>query len=149
MADSPEARAMNYAEQNLGVHTVYSDARKLSEQLRLDNNAVTEWADQRRRINEALADREHVLVNQTRGKHPDDSVAAFDRRMKEVLQEDADMRRLRGEAMDAHMKHERAELQVRETEFQIRIATARMEELGGLLQFYGATKAAGKAAIAG
>lgn len=142
MADSPEQRTINYAEQILHVHDVHTDATTALDELKVAQAAVVEYADQRRRIGERLTDREMELASAERAKHYEQSQAWFERHMKEVLQADPAMRALRVESLDAQAQHDLAEQGVRECEFRIRICTARMEELGGLLQFYGTAKLA-------
>lgn len=137
---SPESRAVNYAEQMLHVHEVYDEAKAALEGLRHAQRAVIDLAAERRQLNETMTDVEMVLAGETRAANPDLSQAAFERMMKEVLHADGDLKRLRARSMELQSKHEEAEAAVREHEFILRVKAARMEELGGLLAFYGASK---------
>ena len=138
---SAEARAVNYAEQILLVHEVYAEAKEALKGLRHAQRAVIDLAAERRHLAETITDVEMVLAGETRGANPDLSQAAFERLMKEVLHKDDAMKRLRMKSLELQSKHEEAEAVVREHEFILRVKAARMEELGGLLAFYGATKA--------
>ena len=140
MGDNPESRAMAYAEQRLQVHDVYDETRSAHADLREAHKALIDHEQQAAGVVESMADREHVLVSAERAANADMSATAFKEHMKEVSQIDPDMKRLRGELASAHREADRAKQAIREAELLIRVGTARMEELGGLLQFYAAVK---------
>lgn len=137
---SPEARAVVYAEGSLNVHAVYTEAQESLEALGKHQRTATDLTDTKRRLMVALDDREMELVSAERAANPDMSQAAFDRHIKLVLQADSEMVDYRTQVLDLQFKLDEANASVVHTEAQIRILTSRMKELGGLLQFYAATK---------
>lgn len=131
---------MNYAEHVLGVHTVYDEAKAATADLKKAHKAVVEWAGQKRDLVESINDRTAVLTGELRAKYNDLSATAFKPVLDNALQLDEDLKRLRRELATAQKEHDRAEAAVREVEHTIRVKAARMDELGGLLHFYAATK---------
>jgi hypothetical protein len=136
----PEAKAVAYAETSLKVHAVYTEAQEALDALGNHQRAATELADWKRRVQEELADREMDLISTERAANPEMSQAAFDRYIKLVIQGDSDMTVARGKVLDLQFKLDEANASVVHTEAHIKILTGRMHELGGLLEFYAATK---------
>lgn len=131
---------MNYAEQVLGVHSVYDEAKAATADLKEAHKAVVEWAGQKRDLVESINDRTAVLTGELRATYNDMSATAFKPVLDNALQLDDDLKRLRRELASAQREHDRAEAAVREIEQVIRVLSTRMDELGGLLHFYAAVK---------
>lgn len=134
--------ALDYAEREIGVHSVHDEARRLS--LELDNHRkmlVTAKKD-RLRTEEAMADREIELATDLRAEMPEASLAAFERQLKTVVHKDARMRGFRGMLFDANHNISHLEVEVSRTRVDIDIAVARMTELGGYFQYLAAVKQA-------
>lgn len=138
----PEAKAVAYAEGSLNVHAVYTEAQESLEALGKHQRTATDLTDTKRRLMVALDDREMELVSTERAANPDMSQAAFDRHIKLVLAADSEMVDYRSQVLDLQFKLDEANASVAHTEAHIKILTARMNELGGLLTFYAATKGA-------
>lgn len=138
MADS--IKALEYAEQNLGVHEVYGEAKAARDTLQnvIDNLIGARF--KKREWESVLADREMELVIEERGKHPEFSATAMDAHMKRIKHTDEKCKNLRIEiaghtnAIDA-LEHSKTM-----AEYDIKIAVARLQELGGYLEYLAAVK---------
>lgn len=139
-----EARAVQYAEKILSVHEVYDQARAAQKDLKEAQRAEVEWATTKRTLIEAMNDRTAVFTNGERGRLHELSATAFEQHMKTALQLDDALKALRHKYIEAQSEHDAAQAYVKETEFRCRMYGARMEQLGGLLTFYAATKNAAK-----
>lgn len=133
---------VSYAEHTLKVHEIYDESRSALEDLEHAHAAVTTHAAAIRDVQEQIAVREAVVISEQRAAHADLSDTAFQREVKNFLAMDEDLQRHRGDLRSAQRSHDEAKDGVRQHEQRLRIATARMEELGGLLNFYGASKTA-------
>lgn len=132
--------ALDYAENRLGVHTVYEEAQeslaKLDETLTQLDSAI----DKRRTLDDRIADREMDLLIEERGKHPDHSEAAFARHLKEVQHKDTTLRQLKADRNAAAGEVSGLELDVKFIENRLKVETGRLNELGGYFQFLAAVK---------
>lgn len=139
--DAPKPpNAVQYAQDTLGVHDVHNEANAALAALGAAQNTLNAATSEIRSLHEALADRETDLTMAERASNADMSQTAFDKYIKQVVQKDRDHADLRDTLVAAQNRRDDAEAQVRQAEMRIRIATARMEELGGLLAFYAAAK---------
>lgn len=131
---------VTYAEDTLGVHRVYEEAERRYNEHAMASDALDRTSDEIRSVRAEIEASEIELVSDLRAKHNDLSKTAFGELLKERIKEDADLRVLRTQL--AHLEGVRAEYerQVKHHQLGIHLATARMEELGGLLEFYAACK---------
>lgn len=132
--------ALAYAEQTLGVHSVYEEAQRLAEQLDQSLSALDKAQDERRELDEKIADFEMDLLMEERSKHPDHSEAAFARHLKEVHHKSEPLKLLRSQRNAKAGECSGHELDIKFIETQVRIATSRMVELGGYFQYLAAVK---------
>jgi hypothetical protein len=138
---SPGARSLAYAE-SLGVHSVYDEV--LAKRTELDQ-CLTEIAtlrDKKRDDETLLQDREMELLSDERGKHADMSQAAMDRHLKVVYWSDERHRELRASLAQVSSELDGLGYDRDMLETDIKIAVARLHELGGYLQFMAAIKEA-------
>ena len=139
---SAQQRAIDFAKNVLGVDSVFDEARAAMDELEDRQETLHKTSTRRRNIEAEIADREIELIAEERANNLDLSQAAFDRHMKIVLQQDNQLLDLRT-TREAHVsEHERAEYDADRAKLQVRLLSARMEELGGLLHFYAAVKIA-------
>lgn len=136
------ANAVTYAEKDLGVHKVFEEAQE-----RLTVHAVYSAERQDcnsriRQIKSDQADREAVVAAELRGQDPKASATAFKEMLKAALAADEETTHLREDLLAEESGRERAESEIHHHELGIRMLTARMEELAGLLHYYGAAKQA-------
>lgn len=135
------ARAIKYAEDQLGVHAVYEQAQANRAVLDKLLAELDKAQDDKRRLAEEIADREAELLIEERGKHSDMSAAAFDQHTKSAKRKDPELKKLR-EAFNGSLSEiQGLEYDVDMAKVEIRIACSRMEELGGYLNYLAAVKA--------
>lgn len=144
MADtkSPSAarKAVDYAEKDLGVHIVFEVAQTRRTMLDSSLTQLAAERDHKRDLEVQITDREMELTLDEAGHHPEMSVAAMDRHMKQVLARDELLRQLKGDLSSVISNIEGTEYDIRIHETDIKIAVARMTELGGYLQYLAAIK---------
>lgn len=136
MATNP----IKYAEQELGVHEVYDRAQAAQQRFAKFIVTLNETNNAIRHIHEMMDDREQEVVAEQRAANPDMSTTAFKEHMKEVVQQDETMRDFRKDLMEKQNSRDTAETSVEAAKYAMRVEAARLNELGGLLNFYAATK---------
>jgi len=134
-------KGLDYAESQLGVHSVYDEV--LAKRKELDDclTALSEKRDQRRDIETKIETRQTELTSDEYGKHPDMTVSGMDRHLKLAFSEDADLIDLRKQIKEITNEVEGLEYDRSITETDIKIGIARLHELGGYLQYLAAIKA--------
>lgn len=135
-------RALAYAENNLGVHSVYEEATEAHKKLDELLADLDKAQDQRRSLSAMIEDRGFELLGIERGKHADMSATALDQHMKLVRNRDQPMKeyRARHDALVGEIQG--LEYDADLLKLRIKIAVARMEQLGGYLHYLGAVKEA-------
>lgn len=136
--------AVDYAENTLDVHGVYEQAQEAEVELRDALAQVTDMAHTLRRIADETEHREFELACDIRAEHHGISQEALKRELRESHFTDEQLSQLRDDRLQAQHYHDEASERVQVAKYRLKVLTARMAELGGLLNFYAATKA-GKA----
>lgn len=136
MATNP----IKYAEQELGVHQAYERAQAARQRFAKFAVTLNEANTAIRHIHEMMDDREQELVAEQRAANPEMSATAFKEHMKEVVHADESMKDFRKDLMDKQDSRDAAEISVEAAKYAMRVEAARLNELGGLLNFYAATK---------
>jgi hypothetical protein len=136
--------AIDYAQIQLGVHTVFDEANTLDALLNDHLTALDKAQDERRNLDLAIEDREMDLLIEERGKHADMSEAAMDRHLRMVRHGDADLKKLKLQRNAKAGECSGIELDIEYTKSRLRTMTARMTELGGYFQYLAACKLAEK-----
>lgn len=136
------AKALVYAEQTLGVNSVYETL--LAKRTELDTlfTDVANKRDLKRGIEARIEDREMDIVSNERGKHPDMSAAGMERHLKVAFAEDPSLRELREQLRQVVNDLDGLDFDVRLVETDIRIGISRLQELGGYLEYLAAVKQA-------
>lgn len=132
--------ALDYAENTLGVHRVHEEAEALLKELDEALAALDLAIDARRALDEEIEDRQMELLIEERGKAPDISQAAMDRRIKEVYHKDEMLRHLRSKRNAKAGEASGLELDIDYTKYRLKVKVGRMEELNGYFQFLAAVK---------
>lgn len=145
---SPGARALAYAENELGVHHAYTAAQNAREQLDEALSALSDARDKQRDLRLRLEDAEMDVAIDERGKHPEMSQAQMDKHLKMSLFKNDLVRELREQVAKVTGDVEGLEFDKTVHEADIRIAVARMQELGGYLQYLAAIKSSETARLA-
>jgi hypothetical protein len=79
-------KALTYAEEQLGVHSVYDEARE--NYVKLDNlmTDLGNARDKKRTLERDIQDREFEIMSDERSKHPEMSAASMDKHLKLAYQ---------------------------------------------------------------
>lgn len=133
-------RALEYAENYLGVNKVLEEADWLLNELNSQMDALDSKQDVRRDLDEKISDYEMDILIAERGKHPDHSEAAMSRHLKEIYHKDLKLRRLRQDRNATAGEASGLELDIEYTKYRLKVKVARMEELGGYFQYLAAVK---------
>lgn len=133
---------VTYAEQELGVHKVYEDA--LAAQVELDALAASldEANDSRRYLLDMIADREVELLDDERAKHASQSATWLKEHMKSAERKDAKLTELRGKMMEIDSTRQGLDYDYEVCKSKLRLLEARMNQLGGYLNYLAAVKQA-------
>jgi len=142
------SQGIRYAEDQLGVHSVYRDATFARSNLEAAIDEIYKARLRRREAEVKLADREMELASEEWGKNPDMSAAKMDQHMKVAKQTDPTCRELREEIFAATTRIEAQETSKALYEADIKIAVSRLQELGGYLNYLAAIKQAHTASTA-
>lgn len=134
---------VKYAEDELGVHDVQTRAERALKDFGEWSIAEADHAARVRDCKDDVDDHQAVATAEQRGKHADLSNADFDRSLRRFLATDVGLAELRSKLRKAQHDHDEATAERRHAEHTIEALAARMIELGGLLNFYAAVKAAG------
>lgn len=127
---------VTYAEKTLDAHGVYERAQRALAAMDAAHEDANAASAELRVLEEAIADREADLVIECRVKHPDLKTTDFAREVKAMAQADEKMRLHRDALRSAKSKHDDALRRIAVERRRVEIETARMTELGGLLNFY-------------
>lgn len=133
-------KGLKYAEEQLGVNSVFEYAKTQRANLDAKLTDLAAGKDLRREVEHLIADREIELTSDEYAKHSGMSVAAMERHLKLELPKDPLLRELRAKLGVAVSDIEGLEFDIRMLETDIKIAVARMTELGGYLNYLAAIK---------
>ena len=130
-------KRVEFAEKHNADQT-YREAQDAVVELEAAQEVVLETARKRRALDLEIDDLEVRLASEERAlpQNVDLSQAAFERHMKVVLSQDTNLQNLRSQRVNVVSEHERAEAIVERAKITCRIASSRLEELGGLFRFY-------------
>jgi len=133
---------VTYAEDTLGVHTVYSDAQDVHEELDKNLGIYATQAKRIRQANDAIDQREFDLAGELKAEDPSLSIEGMKRAIKDAHRTDETLNKMRKVLYDAQGKQEDAYAESETCKYRLRVLSARMNELGGLLAFLAAAKSA-------
>lgn len=135
-------KALTYAENELGVHAVYQEAQNFRAAL---DDTLTELGaarDKKRAVEVMLQDAELHVISEERSANPEMSQAQMDKHIKVVLSKNASIRALREQILEIVGDVEGLEFDRTMSETDIKIAVARLHELGGYFEYLAAVKRA-------
>lgn len=136
---SAAQRAVSFAERQ-GLNSVYEEAKNLEDDLRVINKESTRLADVKREILEKISVVEADLTLNERAKESAMSATAFEQHIKLVIRKDRNLQSLRLELRTAQSQHDYMEANSKEVIEQIRLRTARLNELGGYFNYLAAIR---------
>lgn len=138
---TPEVKAFRYVE-SLGLNSVHEHALAARKELG-DKILELHAAKARRRSLESLrTDLEMAVIEDEHRKHTDLSVAAMDRHLKVEFSNNGELREAKDDLIAVASDIDLLEFEVSLLETDIRIAAARLHELGGYFQFMAVLKQA-------
>ena len=141
---SPEVKALTYVE-GLGLNSVYDNALAARKELEEKHVELHEVRSERRRLEALRQDLEMEVAEFRRSVNPDLSVSAFDRQLKIDLSNNADVRETKEALAELANRSDLLEWEVSVLETDIKIAVARLHELGGYFQFMAVLKSISEA----
>jgi hypothetical protein len=127
-----------YAEQKLGVHTVFEEAVEIAQQLDDELVRLDKAQDDKRRLEEEYADREVELISEMRGMHPNMSDTRFKSEFRGWERTDETLRKIRRELNITKSVIQGSEIDIEVMRMRVKIGCARMTELGGYLNYLAA-----------
>lgn len=133
-------KALRYAEDKLGVNKVYEGAQAARTGLDNTLTEISELRDKKRALTASLQDKEMLLSADEWDKHPDMSAARMATHIKTVYANDDEIREMREVLAKVSGDIEGLEFDKEIHETDIRVAVARMQELGGYLNYLAAIK---------
>lgn len=135
------AKALQYAEEQLGVHKVYEGAIKLLADLDKVLADLDNAQDRRRELNEHYSDREVELIDEMRSIHVSMSDTRFNSEMKLWKRKDTKLMKIQLDINKVLSEVQGLEYDSDLIKLRIRVGSARLEELGGYLNYLAAIKA--------
>ena len=134
------AKALQYAEDVLGVHAVYAEVQDQVQRLDDLLGELDKARDARRLLEDEHADREVELIHEKRSAHPSMSDTRFKSEFKGWERTDGKLRELRGKLATVNADIQGLDYDLEITRARIRVGSSRMEELGGYLNYLAAVK---------
>jgi len=134
------AKAILYAENQLGVHEVHERVSRLLVDLDVLLADLDKAQDRKRDLNERFSDREVELIDEMRSVHVSYSDTRFNSEMKLWRRKDKDLMRIQVEINTALSEIQGREYDLDIIKLRIRAGCSRMEELGGYLHYLAAVK---------
>lgn len=135
-------KALEYAEQQLGVHEVHVEAQVLGETLKVILQSLVNMRSKKRNLEDQVTEQEMVIASEEWGKHPDMSAARMESHLKVAKQKDPILRELREQLRGLAFDMDTAESERTACEADMRTAVGRLHELGGYFQYLAAVKMA-------
>lgn len=133
-------KALRYAEEQLEVNKVYEGVLESRNKLDSVLTELGDLRDKKRAIQAALQDKEMLLSADEWSTHPDMSAARMEKHIKVVYSNDDEIREMREGLAKVSGDIEGLEFDRDIHETDIRIAVARLHELGGYLSYLAAIK---------
>lgn len=133
---------VTYAEVDLKVHDTFHDAWEVNE---AHSAAVVRRVGHLTKLREVRDDiehREHEIVTELRGKYMDASEAALSRTIKLAFKDDPHLQSLVRMERVIQGEVDGTDAEIDSLKSTLKLLTARLTELGGLLNFYAAAKSA-------
>ncbi len=134
MAGNP----IDYAEGTLGTEQVWVDYQAAFKEYEIIGSDVLEAHNLLRGAKTSLGDCELAVMTEVKGRPNITSNADYERQLKEALAEDEQCKNARLVVSSQQAGVLAAERSLAEAEWKLRGYVARMNELGGILNFYAA-----------
>lgn len=139
----PTNKALQYAEETLSVHSVYLHVLEQQERLNKARGVLISRRHKNRELDEKLDSIQMDIVSEEWAKHPEMAQTRMDKHVKVAVQKNPDHSVTRMQKQELEREIEFAEAEIKQLEIEIRTGTARMDQLGGYLNYLAVTKYAG------
>lgn len=133
-------KALDYAEKTLGVHSAYQSAIAARDRLDTILTDLSAARDRKRDIELRLTDAEMEVANDEWAKHPDMAVTRMEKHLKTALSNNDTVREFREQHARAVGDIDGLECDKLISETDIKIAVARLQELGGYFHYLAVIK---------
>jgi len=140
--------ALKYAEETLGVHSVYGEAQAHARNADERRRTLAEARRNKVMLEEAYTDAELAFIADERAQNADMSQTAFEKHVKGRIHADPELRKLRGQLANHARNMDLIEADLRKAQNLLDVTTARLHELGGYLAYLAAIKHASSLAPA-
>jgi len=137
---SDALKALQYAEENLGVNKVFEELTGYLNDLDVSTSDLDKALDAKRELEEEYADAEVDLVNEKRGLHPEMSDTKFRQELKIWERENDRTNTLRIQLNAVKSEIQGLEFDQAVLKARITVGSARLTELGGYLNYLTAVK---------
>lgn len=134
------AKALQYAEETLGVHQIYEETQTRLELLDETLAELDKAQDRKRDLNERYIDREVELIDEMRSVHVSYSDTRFNSEMKLWKRKDAFLMSIQVDVNKVLSEIQGLDYDIEMMKLRIRAGCSRMEELGGYLHYLAAVK---------
>jgi hypothetical protein len=141
---TPEQKAIAYCE-SLGLNTAYHEAVKARNEIDAQHKILLGHRAERRRLEQFKADVEMEVMEDERTKHTDMSQAQMDKHLRVAFSNNGDIRETRDSLATLAGEIDFVEFEIERLHQDIKIAVARLHELGGYFQFMAVVKQADEA----
>lgn len=141
---TPEQKSLKYCE-DLGLNSVYQEA--LAKRSALGDKAleITDLRNKKRNLESLKTDLEMEVIENERAAHPEMSAAQMDKHLKVAFSNNCDLRDAKEAINNVTTQIDVVEHEIELLNIDIRIATARLNELGGYFQFMAIIKSINEA----
>lgn len=140
------SRAVIYAEDTLGINSIYDECIALEEDLAPFLERQAQLRSSIREVTDRIEEREMELVEKIRVDDPDMSMAKLDRELKRTMFDDEKYVQRKQQLRELKEELDNAEVEIRTRELSLRTRVTRMQELGAYMVYLGSVKNAVTAA---
>lgn len=137
---SDALKALQYAENELGVHKVFEELTGYLNDLDVSTSDLDKALDRKRELEEKYTDREVELVSEKRGLHASMSDTKFKQEMVGWSRQDDSLNNLRSELNATKGEIQGLEFDQSVLKARIQVGSARLVELGGYLNYLSVIK---------
>lgn len=129
-----------YAEDILGVNSILEQTMKARDELDKVLGVLDGLHDEKRSVEQKIESREMDIAIDERGKHSDMSQAQMEKHLKMVFHKDPELKKLKERLLEIQNSLSGADMDRKLQERTIEIGCARMNQLGGYLNYLAAAK---------
>jgi hypothetical protein len=142
-------KALDYAENTLGVHEVYEQLLRHIEDLDVSTSDLDKALDRKRQLEEDYADAEVELISEKRGMHPEMSDTKFRTELKVWERQHEALNSIRVMLNAIKSEIQGLEFDQSMLKARIQVGSARLAELGGYLHYLAEVKASANYKVLG